>query len=229
MVPSDTPEPEPTEPRTPLSRDVVVAGAVALADTDGVQGLTMRKLAKHLGYEVMSLYNHVANKRDLLTAMVDSVTADVERPPHQPDDPLAAVRSIALSIRANLLRHPWSPGLWLDHVPGPERTRVMEDLLRLLSQSDLTPDLAHHGFHAVSNHVLGYTLQELGMAQATENLETDAMDFREGLSPTEHPHTIAHIDQHLAGDTASSFELVLDLILDGIVRLSDQDHGAEEP
>ncbi len=46
-------------------------------------------------------------------------------------------------------------------MPGPARNRLMEDLLRLLDQSGLSPDLAHHGFHAVNNHVIGYTLQEL--------------------------------------------------------------------
>ena len=183
----------------------------------------MRKLAKHLGYEVMSLYNHVANKRELLTLMVDAVTAGVARPPDDPADPMAEIRAIALSLRHNLLRHPWSPELWLDHVPGPERTRVMEDLLRLLAQSDLTPTMAHHGFHAISNHVLGYTLQELSLAAATDDLETDATSFRDQLPPDEFPHMIAHIDQHLAGDTGHSFELVLDLILEGIVRLSADD------
>ena len=223
MAVADTTDPEPTAPRSPLSRETIVAGAVALADADGVSGLTMRKLAKHLGYEVMSLYNHVANKRELLTLMVDSVTADVARPPDDPDEPLAEIRAIALSLRANLLRHPWSPGLWLDHMPGLERTRVMEDLLRLLAQSDLTPAMAHHGFHAISNHVLGYTMQELGLAAATQDLETDAATFRDQLPPDDFPHMIAHIDQHLAGDTGHSFELVLDLILDGIVRLSADD------
>ncbi len=205
--------------RIPLSRDTIVAGAVALADAEGIRAITMRKLAHHLGYEVMSLYNHVANKRELLTLMVDGVAGEVERPA-EGAEPMAAVRQIAKALRAALVAHPWSPDLWQRHLPGPERSRIMEDLLRLLSESDLTPAMAHHGFHAVTNHVLGYTIQELGLADVMADLELDATDYRDSLDPDEFPHTIAHIDQHLDGDSAPSFDLVLDLILEGISRLS---------
>lgn len=98
----------------------------------------------------------------------------------------------------------------------------MEDLLRTLDESGLSPDLAHHGFHAVSNHVIGYTLQELGMALAErdpDGLEDAARAYLGGRSAEDHPYTVAHVQQHLDGDTASSFELVLDLILDGLQRL----------
>lgn len=205
--------------RAPLNREAIVAGAMALADEAGIGAITMRKLAAHLGYEVMSLYNHVANKNELLMLLVDAAAAGIERPDPEAE-PMAAVRSIAVSIRTELMKHPWAPDLWLRQPPGPHRTRAMEDLLRLLDDSDLTPDMAHHGFHAVNNHVLGYTVQELGMTAAIENLALDAEEFRDSLPADEFPHMIAHIDQHMAGDTAPSFELVLDLILDGITRLS---------
>jgi hypothetical protein len=98
----------------------------------------------------------------------------------------------------------------------------MERLLQILHESGLSPELAHHGFHAVTNHVIGYTLQELEMALATVDLDdpmTAATEFLAGLSPEDHPYTVAHVRQHLEGHTGSSFELVLDLILDGLARL----------
>ncbi|MEM9565669.1 MAG: TetR/AcrR family transcriptional regulator [Actinomycetota bacterium] len=211
--------------RIPLSRDTIVAGAIALADAEGIRAITMRKLAAHLGYEVMSLYNHVANKGEVLTLMVDGVAGEVETPADD-IEPLTAVRHIAQSLRTALVRHPWSPDLWQRHLPGPERSRIMEDLLRLLGQSDLTPAMAHHGFHAVTNHVIGYTIQELGLAEVMAELELDAVDYRDSLDPDEFPHMIAHINQHLDGDTAPSFDLVLDLILEGIARLSAERRAA---
>jgi hypothetical protein len=96
----------------------------------------------------------------------------------------------------------------------------MEHHLALLAATDMAPDVAHLAFHAVNNHVLGYTLQEQAMAYVLPDgdAETVARSFVESLSPDEFPHTITHVRQHLDGDTASSFEIVLDLLLDGLAR-----------
>ncbi len=204
--------------REPLDRARIVAAAVALADAEGVGAVSMRNLARRLGYEVMSLYNHVAHKGELLGLMVDEVAAQIAAPPPG-TPPLAAVRTMAVATRDVFVAHPWAPELWQRHVPGPARTRAMEELLRLLDESGLSPDVAHHGFHAVNNHVLGYTLQELGMTMGEEDPESSARKYLADIETGDYPHVAAHVRQHLEGDTASSFELVLDLILDGLVRL----------
>jgi AcrR family transcriptional regulator len=206
-----------TTPRAPLTRERIVATAVELVDVDGVDALSMRNLAHRLGFEVMSLYNHVANKDELLSLMVDAVAAEIGEP-RTDMAPLGAVRAITISTHDVLVRHPWAPALWLRYLPGPARTRQMDDLLRLFDESGLSSDLAHHGYHAVTNHVLGYTLQQLGLNMG-DDPEARANDFLAGISEADHPHMVAHVRQHLAGETSSSFELVLDLILDGLVRL----------
>jgi AcrR family transcriptional regulator len=213
-----------TQNRAPLDQDAIVAAAVSIADRDGVDAVTMRNLADRLGYKVMSLYNHVANKDELLMAMVDTVATEIEGPDAD-IPPIAAVREQAIRFRAALVAHPWAPGIWNRHVPGPARTVQMERLLATLAASGLPDDLAHHGFHAVINHVLGYTLQEQTMAvdhRYTEDPEGVARDFVGALSPDDFPHTIAHVHQHLDGETESSFEIVLDLILDGLVGLAER-------
>ncbi len=210
-----------TSDRAPLDRDAIIAGGIAFADERGVDGLSMRKLAAALGYEVMSLYNHVAGKVEVLTMMVDAVAAEIPDP-DPAVEPLAAVRALAVDTRAALVRHPWAASLWLRQLPGPARVRHMENHLAALAATDLSPRVAHLAFHAVNNHVIGYTLQEQAMAYVMTT-GSDAQDvarsFMTGLSEDESPHTITHIRQHLDGDTASSFELVLDLILDGLARL----------
>ena len=206
--------------RAPLDRERVVRAAVGIADAEGAGALSMRNLARHLGYEVMSLYNHVANKDQLLALMVDEVAGEMVTP--DPDiAPLEAVRTLAVSMHDVLVRHPWAPELWQRQFPGSHRVRLMEDLLRLFAESGLADDLAHHGFHAVTNHVLGYTIQQLDMASSfpAEDAEAIARDFVATLSADEHPHMIAHVHEHLSGNTTPSFALVLDLILDGLVRL----------
>ncbi|MGH1491516.1 MAG: TetR/AcrR family transcriptional regulator [Acidimicrobiales bacterium] len=206
--------------RQRLTRSSVVLGAIALADEHGVAALTMRNLAERLGYKVMALYNHVSNKDELLTLMADAVAEEIEEV--SPDlQSLEAVRALAISTRAALVRHPWSCELWLQCLPGLARSTQMETLLRMLDQSGLPPDLAHHGFHAVNNHVTGYTLVERGISNSVgDNPEAVAKKFVDSLPVESFPYTLGHVKQHMDGDTSSSFELVLDLILDGLTTLA---------
>src|SRR3712207_1653112 len=95
--------------RRPLSRERVLRAAVALADRGGFESVTMRKLAKELGVEAMSLYNHVAGKDDLLDGMIDIVFSEIE-PPSTDVDWKAALRARATSTREALARHRWAIG-----------------------------------------------------------------------------------------------------------------------
>ena len=76
MSTADQAEPK-AEPRRPLSRDRVLRAAIELADERGIESLTMRTLAQELGVEAMSLYNHVANKEEILDGMVDTVMDEI--------------------------------------------------------------------------------------------------------------------------------------------------------
>ena len=105
--------------RPRLSRERVLEAAVSLADANGIEALSMRRLGEQLGVEAMSLYKHVANKDDLLDAMVDSVFAEIDLASGEPDW-RAAVRRRAVSVRAVLARHPWAVPLMQSRAnPGP--------------------------------------------------------------------------------------------------------------
>src|ERR1700752_3994184 len=75
----------PPEPRIPLSRERVLRAALGLADSGGIEALTMRKLGQELGVEAMSLYNHVANKDDIVDGITELVLAEIEVPAGGPD------------------------------------------------------------------------------------------------------------------------------------------------
>jgi AcrR family transcriptional regulator len=97
----------------------VLRGAVALADEGGLESVTMRKLAKRLGVEAMSLYNHIAGKDDLLDGMVDLVFGEIELPSLEADWK-ATMRQRAISARDALVRHPWAIGVLESRAnPGP--------------------------------------------------------------------------------------------------------------
>ena len=88
-----------TTRRKPLSRERILDTALALVDEEGIEALSMRKLGQALGYEAMSLYNHVANKDDLLDGILDLVLAEMEPP--DPAGGLPAIRGSALSAAAD--------------------------------------------------------------------------------------------------------------------------------
>src|SRR5919108_4959793 len=96
-----------SQTRTPLSRDRILQAALELADEQGLEALSMRKLGQHLGFEAMSLYNHVQNKDDLLSGMLELVLAETEPP--SADGPWdKVIKRSALSVHAALRRHPWA-------------------------------------------------------------------------------------------------------------------------
>src|SRR5713226_7581539 len=118
--------------RTPLSRERVLRAALALADTGGIDSLTMRKLGEELGVEAMSLYNHVANKDDILDGIVDLVFSEIELPSDQADWK-TAMRRRAISAREALLRHPWATSLMQSRTrPGPATMRQHNSVLGCL-------------------------------------------------------------------------------------------------
>src|SRR5450759_4882179 len=98
------------KPRTPLSRERVLRAALALADVEGIGSLTMRRLGQELGVEAMSLYNHVANKGDLVDGLVDLVFAEIDLP-SEGGDWRTEMRWRAISVRNALARHRWAIGL----------------------------------------------------------------------------------------------------------------------
>src|SRR5436305_13308869 len=96
-----------THTRLPLSRDRILQAALELADEGGIEAVTMRKLGQALGFEAMSLYNHVANKDDVLDGILALVLDEIEPP--SPDGAWdAAIRASAISVHDALRRQPWA-------------------------------------------------------------------------------------------------------------------------
>jgi AcrR family transcriptional regulator len=215
--------------RTPLSRERVLRTAVRLADEGGIESLTMRKLARELGVEAMSLYNHVANKGDLVDGIVDLVVAEIELP-DATGEWAAAIRECAVSAHETFLRHPWACSLVLSptitRTARTPRLRYMEWLLRRLRDAGFSPELTYHAYHALDAHVLGFTLWQLEHSAAAKAIAgtQDFAEFAAGFIRqlrSEYPCLAEHAEQHLAApsdDGQREFEFGLDLILDGLER-----------
>ena len=213
-----------TEPRIPLSRDRVLSAAIALADEGGIEALSMRKLAQELGVEAMSLYNHVANKDDVLDGIVEAVASEMAASSDEGDDWKKAIRKSAISAYETLLRHPWAHSLWMRQKPGSSRLGHGDSTLGTLRGAGFSKDLTYHAYHILESYVLGYTQQVLNFrALDTRVYEDIAASFVRGDFADEFPHFTEHVLQHTEPhhDDESAFELGLDLILDGLERLRD--------
>jgi AcrR family transcriptional regulator len=214
------------ESRAPLTRERVLGAAVQLADADGIESLTMRKLGLRLGVEAMSLYNHVANKDDLLDGMVDLVVSEIDLPADSVDWK-EAMRRRAISARSVFARHPWASGL-IDsrESSGPARLRYLDWVLGTLRRAGFTLELASRAFSILDSYIYGFGRQQLNMSVAPEiTPEEMAEAFLQAIPADEYPHLREMVVEHAmkAGyDEGADFAFGLDLILDGLERLPDR-------
>ena len=212
-------------PRTPLSRDRVLAAAVSFADESGIATLTMRKLGEVLGVEAMSLYNHVASKGDLLDGMIDLVFSEIDLPSGD-SDWKAAMRQRAISARQVLSRHRWAIGLMESRsTPGPATLRHHDAVIGSFRQAGFPVPLAAHAFSVLDSHVYGFALQEASLPfdTAAQTAELAQMIMAR-FTPDQYPHltelTIEHVLQP-GYDYGNEYQFGLDLILDGLERARD--------
>ncbi|HEY2355325.1 MAG TPA: TetR/AcrR family transcriptional regulator C-terminal domain-containing protein [Gaiellaceae bacterium] len=208
--------------RKPLSRDRILEAALAHADEHGIDALSMRKLGGALGYEAMSLYNHVANKDGLLDGMVDLVLAEMELP--RAEDGLDGIRKAAISAHAALRRHPWAAGALMTPARvRPLRLAFMDGLLGGLRGAGFSPETTYHAYHVIDAHIIGFSLwQSTHDFAMPDEITADIRGFLDRMLPIEtypdlHAHGMQHLDPGSLEDT-SAFEYGLDLILESLER-----------
>jgi AcrR family transcriptional regulator len=202
----------------------VLRAAIGLADTGGIEALSMRRLAKELGVEAMSLYNHVANKDEILDGIVDSVVGEIDLPSDGVEWK-TAIRRSAISTRDVYVRHPWASSLSMSRQSGgPARLRYGNWLLARLREAGFSKDLTYHAYHILEAYILGFTVMQLNFPYEGEELADLVAAFLEHFPADEYPDFVEHARQHLEpshGDKGG-FELGLDLILDGLERARDK-------
>jgi len=213
-----------TEARLPLSRDRILKAALELADERGIESLSMRKLGQALGFEAMSLYNHVANKDDVLDGILDLVLAESE-PPTPAGAWDAAIRTSAISVHDALRRHPWSCTLLMapDHA-RPARVRYMDVLLGRLREARFSAETTYHAYHVLDGYIFGFALWETSHSYTAEEASNLAAKFAETITADTYPYLHEHAQQHFSEGPhreVSAFELGLDLIVDGLKKIRD--------
>jgi AcrR family transcriptional regulator len=209
-----------TKHRSPLSRERVLSAAMVLADTGGIESLTMRRLGQDLRVEAMSLYNHVTDKEDILNGIADLVFSEIAVPSDRAGWKIA-MRLRAISARSALLRHPWARGLMQSRTnPGPATLRHHDSVIGTLREAGFTIEMAAHAFSVIDSYIYGFAQQQQNLTYNTsEEAAQVAESILQQIPADEYPHLAEMIIKHAMKpgyDYAKEFEFGLDLILNGL-------------
>jgi AcrR family transcriptional regulator len=177
------PEPRGRGPAAALSRDQIADTALAIADAEGIDAVSIRRLARELRSGAMSLYHYFDSRDELLELMADRIAAEMVVPGELPGDWREALKAIATHSRGAFARHPWL------HTALHERMRVTPNLMRHIEQSaQAVQPLAEAGFDpqllamivaAVDDYTVGYTIREgisIGAEERARGIEEAFQD-----------------------------------------------------
>jgi AcrR family transcriptional regulator len=209
-------------PRAQLTRQQVIAAAVELADRDGIDSISMRRLAQELGVEAMSLYTHVRNKNDLLDGMADAVIGEIPLSANG-DRWKTALRQMALAARTVMLRHPWAPRtIETRTAPGPAALAYINAVLGILRQGGFTIAQTHEAVHIFGSRLLGFAQ---ALFDDSGDLDPEMAARLQSQLGATHPYivemTLAVTHSGALGpcDEDAEFAFALDFILDGLDRI----------
>ena len=214
--------------RTPMSREIVLRAAVALADDAGIDSVSMRNLAQELGVVPMALYKHVANKEELLDGMVDLIIGEFD-PPTCGAGWKDAIRQRMLSARQAMLRHRWAPEVIRSRTHAtPVVLDYLNSLIATFRAGGFSADLIHQVMHALGSRTWGFTLEVFFTPPpAGPDLHTALFSQLAATHPDVGEIATAgfHDEDSTVGqgcDEEFEFAFGLDVLLDGFERLHQQ-------
>jgi AcrR family transcriptional regulator len=216
----------PDPDRPPVTRELILDAAFALADKGGIEALSMRRIGGALGVEGMALYNHVANKDDILDGIVERVLGEIPLP--SPDGEWKdEMRRRAAAARKVFLRHPWAIGLLESRHTGSSPTRLgyFDAVLGCLRAAGFTPTLSMRAFSVIDSYLYGFILQEISLPfDDPDSLEAVGEDLLHQMADSYPYLTEATVRAMEEGwEYPEQFRFGLDLILDALAVLPAKD------
>ncbi|GAA6135739.1 TetR/AcrR family transcriptional regulator C-terminal domain-containing protein [Oceaniserpentilla sp. 4NH20-0058] len=219
----------PDDVKPPLSREKILAVAMNMADEQGLQGLSMRKLADELGVKAMSLYNHVKNKDDLIDGLVEKVVAEIPIP--DISKPWKAeLANRGMKAHQVLMRHPWASVPLVSRANvGPNMMSYVNATLGCLIEAGFSPALADHAWNAMDNYIYGFTLQSLNFPFKEGEYQQVAQQYLPSLPKAQWPYLYALSEKVAMGehDGVNHFEFGFEFILDGLEGLLNRTLNSE--
>jgi AcrR family transcriptional regulator len=213
------------KPAARLSRDRVLSAAIAHADAGGLEALTMRQLAQMLGVAPMALYRHVANKDDLVDAMVDVVFSEIGVPAGG-DDWKSSMRQRGVAVRDALTRHRWAIGLMESRrSPGPANLRHHDAVIGRLRAAGFTVEMAAHAYSLLDAYIYGFAITKLNLPFDRSDAGVVAESMLEPFPVNAYPNLAELVSEHVRKpgyDYEDEFDYGLDVILAGLDQALDR-------
>jgi AcrR family transcriptional regulator len=208
--------------KEPLTRERIVAAAIAILDRDGLDAVSTRRVAEDLGTGSASLYGHVANRDELVELMVDRIAEEIEVPEPDPARWQDQIRAYARHAQRVWARHADITRASLASIPtGPGRLRVVERLLAILRAAGFSDQVAAWAIDRLQIYIdadvyegsqyAAKIKQGLDVAEYIGSIR----DYYRALPPDRFP-LIASIADTIAADSDQRFEFGLDLLIDGL-------------
>lgn len=204
-----------------LSRDKIVAAAIAIADNDGLSYLTMRRLADTLDVEAMSLYHHIKNKKELIAEMVDVVAPSIPTLDSCVDWK-DALRKRAELMRATLIQHPWAAHEFIAGINvGPNMLRYVDTTIGYLLNAGFSYELTDHAWKTIDSYVYGFDLQSQNFPLEPSEFKAAAKQFLLVIPRETYPylHDMGLSIINGTHDGIQDFHFGLELILESLDRL----------
>ena len=218
----------PVVPRQPLSRAIIVDTALRILDAEGLDALSMRRVAQELGTGPASLYAHVANKEELLDLLLERVSAQIAVPDPDPERWQEQIRQVCLEAYRVMGAHSDIARVSLGKIPtGPHSLRLSDRMVGIMLAGGVPVQIAawaldrlflyssadsfEGAIHGVAQRASGLTMREYYL-----KFIGDLRDFHASLPPEHFPHLTAHIDELTGGDGDDRFLFGLDLLIQGI-------------
>jgi len=212
--------------RDPLTQQAIVDAAIEILDMEGLDGLSMRRIAERLDTGPASLYWHVGSKDGLLDLIMDRVIGEQEIPEPAPERWEEQLKDAMRTARATILSHRDIVRISIGRIPmGPNALRYMERLIAILRAGGVPDQLATVGSTLMFSVVNGFTMDETGEggtppADQPPDDEAAVMvrDYMASLPPDQFPHLRAVAGHFAFTDQDERFELLIDLFVDGIAQ-----------
>ena len=209
--------------QAPLNLERTLQVALVIADDEGLDAVTMRRLARELGVEAASLYHHVEGKNQILDGLVEVVAAEIE-PPMPSTDWRTAIAQRAHNTRAGLHRHPWAVSLMASRTsPGPATLGLLETGIRCFREDGFSVPQAAHAISVVDSYVHGFVLQEVNLPFRDESeLAVMTGAIMKTFPASEFPYLFELTVQYVLQpgyDYGKEFDTGLKVVLDGVAEM----------
>jgi AcrR family transcriptional regulator len=210
--------------RPALSRERIVRVALEMADTEGIDAISLRRIAARLHVSAMALYWYIERKEDVFELMIDAAYGEV--PPAEPgsQDWRSQLQEMAVQVRAMMHRHPWFASL-IGHraILGPNALKQTDSLLAIVSQLGFDMTTSMSILVMFNAYIVGFVLGEMGEAEAQRRTGQSSQEWQEHVAPYMQEQVIAsgrypHLARYLV---ESEDRLSEERFLFGLTRLLD--------